>query len=127
MSTIQYNSKGQYHGTCQLKAWIVLYENGVPISATLNDGTVIKPDKNTEITDNWIFFRNDAGLYHREDGPAVIWSNGDKEWCINNKLHREDGPAFIDSNGDKSWWLNDIHYGDSDEPPEEYLEVLSKL
>ena len=32
---------------------------------------------------------------HREDGPAVIADNGDKEWWINGKLHRLDGPAII--------------------------------
>ena len=31
---------------------------------------------------------------HREDGPAVIHSNGIKEWYLNGKQHREDGPAL---------------------------------
>jgi len=31
---------------------------------------------------------------HREDGPAVEWYNGSKEWYKNAKLHREDGPAY---------------------------------
>jgi len=26
------------------------------------------------------------GALHREDGPAVEWSNGDKEWWTNGKL-----------------------------------------
>ena len=25
------------------------------------------------------------GEYHREDGPAVEWSDGDKEWFLNGK------------------------------------------
>ena len=104
MSTIQYNNKGQYHGTCQLEEWSVLYDNGVPISATLVDGAVIKPNKNTEIELAIIIFRNDAGQKHRVDGPAVIWSYGYK-----------------------AWWLNDVYYGDSEEPPEVYLESLKNL
>ena len=147
MTFIQYNSKGQYHGTCQFKAWSILYDNGVPLSVTLDDGTVIKPDKNTEITDNWILFRNDNGKTHREDGPAFIWSNGDKEWYIsgqkhrvdgpamilsdgskawwlNGDFHREDGPAIIYSNGYKEWYINDQYYGRAEEPPKEYLQAL---
>ena len=146
----QYNSKGQYHGTCQFKAWIVLYDNGVPLSVTLDDGTVIKIDKNTEITNEYIYFRNDAGKIHREDGPAYIntngskawlisgqyhrldgpafiWPDGYKEWCINGKTHRVDGPAIIYPNGDKAWWINDQYYGRAEEPPEEYIEALTKL
>ena len=124
MSYVQYNSKGQLHGTCQFEAWTALYDNGIPLSVTLDDGTVIKSDKNTEITNYVILFRNDAGLYHREDGPAFIWPDGYKEWWINGKSHREDGPAVIWSNGDKEWWINGQYYGDSDEPPERYLQAL---
>jgi len=42
----------------------------------------------------------------REDGPAVEYENGSKEWRLNNRLHREDGPAYEWANGDKSWYLN---------------------
>jgi hypothetical protein len=52
------------------------------------------------------FWRNEKGELHREDGPAVEWANGDKEWYLNNELHREDGPAVEWANGDKSWYLN---------------------
>lgn len=43
---------------------------------------------------------------HREDGPAVEYSNGNKAWFINSNLHREDGPAIEYANGDKSWYSN---------------------
>ena len=46
------------------------------------------------------------GKLHREDGPAVEWSDGDKEWWLNGKRHREDGPAIEWSNGYKEWYLN---------------------
>ena len=32
-------------------------------------------------------------------------ANG-KFWFLNNKLHREDGPAIEYVNGNKEWWLN---------------------
>ena len=65
------------------------------------------------------------GQYHREDGPAIeytdgtkMWfhngqrlnaqvqrANGDKEWYdINERLHREDGPTIERANGDKEWY-----------------------
>ncbi len=33
-------------------------------------------------------------------------SNGTKRWYLNGKLHREDGPAIEWSDGTKEWWLN---------------------
>lgn len=47
------------------------------------------------------------GFLHREDGPAVEFTNGDKQWWIKGKLHREDGPAIEGGNGDKYWYRND--------------------
>jgi hypothetical protein len=46
------------------------------------------------------------GKSHREDGPAVEYSDGGESWYINNKLHREDGPAIEWANGDTYWYLN---------------------
>ena len=46
------------------------------------------------------------GKRHREDGPAVEYSNGSKEWYLNGKFHREDGPAIERPNGQKRWFFN---------------------
>jgi hypothetical protein len=46
------------------------------------------------------------GRFHREDGPAIEWNNGDKEWWLDGFLHREDGPAIERPNGYESWHLN---------------------
>jgi hypothetical protein len=46
------------------------------------------------------------GKFHREDGPAIECTNGDKEWFINGELHRTNGPAIEHANGDKTWWFN---------------------
>src|SRR3990167_8678360 len=51
----------------------------------------------------------ESGKLHREDGPAVEWASGGKEWDRNGKLHREDGPACEYANGSKYWYLNDVH------------------
>ena len=48
------------------------------------------------------------GSFHREDGPAIVWSNGTKFWYRHGKISREDGPACKYSDGTKLW-LSLIH------------------
>ena len=43
------------------------------------------------------------GQFHREDGPAIEYKNGDTEWFINGIHHREDGPAIDCKDGTKFW------------------------
>ena len=52
----------------------------------------------------------ELNILHREDGPAIEWSEGRKSWWFNGKRHREDGPAVEWADGSKSWWLNGIYY-----------------
>ncbi len=44
--------------------------------------------------------------WHREDGPALEYTDGHNAWFLNGKRHREDGPAIECANGSKAWWLN---------------------
>ena len=39
-------------------------------------------------------YKNEQGLFHREDGPAIEYTDGAKEWRQYGKLHRLDGPAI---------------------------------
>ena len=55
---------------------------------------------------NKFWYFNDQ--YHREDGPAVEYSDGSKEWYLNGKYHREDGPAVECASGTKLWFLNGV-------------------
>ena len=57
-----------------------------------------------------IFYYNENNKYHREDGPAIEWSDGTKFWFKNGLYHREDGPAEEYKNGNKRYWYNDICY-----------------
>jgi hypothetical protein len=61
-----------------------------------------------EKTNNGTFYYSDKKMteYHREDGPAVEYSYGAKEWYLNGNPHREDGPAVEDADGTKEWYLN---------------------
>jgi len=69
---------------------------------------VVKDDFN-----NIVYYLN--GNFHREDGPAVEWANGDKSWWLNGKLHRECGPAVIFVDGEKQWLLNGKCYGENND------------
>ena len=71
------------------------------MSSSVKKQPKITIDKNG--TKEW---RLKNGQYHREDGPAIEYANGDKRWYLNGQLHREDGPAFEYANGTKLWYLN---------------------
>jgi len=66
-----------------------------------------------------IEYLNEKGQRHREDGPAIEWNNGSKEWYINGQCHREDGPAVEFSNGGKAWCINGKRHRE-DRPAREY-------
>lgn len=54
-------------------------------------------------------YRNHLGQIHRVHGPAVILVSGYRPyraWYQNDVLHREDGAAIEWDNGTKEWWLN---------------------
>ncbi len=46
------------------------------------------------------------GKLHREDGPAIEYVSGQKEWYKNDKRHREDGPAIEYTDGQKEYYIN---------------------
>ena len=59
------------------------------------------------------------GQLHREDGPAIEYSNGSKYWYLNGQRHRTDGPAVEYKDDYKAWYLNDkLHRTDG--PAVEY-------
>jgi len=62
-----------------------------------------------EVNEAGTFWRLNGKL-HREDGPAIEWSDGHKEWWLNGKRHREDGPAVEFADGAKFWYLNGKQY-----------------
>lgn len=68
-------------------------------------------------------------LLHREDGPAVIRSNGTEVWYRFGKIHREDGPAIIHREGSavgESWYYEgNLLYGVTG--PKNYREAVSLL
>jgi hypothetical protein len=64
------------------------------------------------VNGNKFWYKN--GKQHREDGPAVEYTNGTKYWYKNGKLHREKGPAIECVRGDVYWYLNGISYSEKE-------------
>jgi hypothetical protein len=49
------------------------------------------------------------------ESKLTINEHGTKEWKLPNGIwHREDGPAIEYSNGDKSWYINGISYNEQE-------------
>jgi len=55
------------------------------------------------------------GVPHREDGPAVIYENGDEAWYYNGRQHREDGPAVEWEDGVTKYWYYYDKWTDNEE------------
>ena len=67
------------------------------------------------------------GKLHREDGPAIECANGAKRWYINGFLHREDGPAVEYTNGRTEYWINDNHIPQLDDKKIYGKDIIAKL
>jgi hypothetical protein len=52
------------------------------------------------------YWRDSDGQLHREDGPAVIYADGQFRWYRHGRLHREDGPAYLGDDGQRVWVLD---------------------
>jgi len=57
------------------------------------------------LKDGTIRYFNEKKQLHREDGPAIIWLSGDKEWFLNGKRHRQGAPA-IEFAEVKVWYID---------------------
>ena len=62
------------------------------------------------------------GDIHRTNGPAVVYADGTKEWRQRGQVHRVDGPAIEWANGAKEWWRNGVQLTEA-----EFLANVSKL
>lgn len=70
--------------------------------------------------------RNANGELHCEDGPALIHEDKNgltKCWYVDGKLHRRDGPALEFSDGYKEWYLNNHLINVRNQ--EEFLKLLN--
>lgn len=58
-----------------------------------------------------IYYFNKKGQFHRLDGPAIEYKDGDKSWYLNGKRHREDGPS-LEYKSMHSWYIHGICYSE---------------
>jgi hypothetical protein len=68
-----------------------------------------------KVTDSGTIYHYKNRKSHNESGPAIIWEDGSKIWCINGCEHREDGPAVEFVNGNKHWYYKNKYYGANDD------------
>ena len=68
-----------------------------------------------------ISYYNNKNEYHREDGPAIEYADGEKRWCKNGVFHREDGPAIEYPSGYKAWYKNGVRHRE-DGPAIEWVD-----
>lgn len=54
-----------------------------------------------------MFWYDEDGMFHRENGPACVYGSGTKSWWIHGERHRTDGPAVEGFDGYKCWWVRD--------------------
>ena len=59
-------------------------------------------------TKRWI---NKKSEYHRLNGPAIMYRDGDMHWYRHGQRHRDDGPARIwPSERIEGWWKDGEPY-----------------
>jgi hypothetical protein len=80
---------------------------------------LINPEINEYGSKVW---RDTKGRNHRDDGPAVVRTNGVKVWCQHGMWHRADGPAIEYADGRKSWYIHGQEYS-----VDEWLDVNPDL
>lgn len=42
--------------------------------------------------------------WHRANGPAISYADGDQEWYLYGERHRTDGPAVMCGDGFTTWF-----------------------
>ena len=65
------------------------------------------PDAEKRLSKGTVYFLNSAGKLDRNDGPAVIFPDGTKNWYRNGKCHRDGAPAVVWPDGDYVYYVND--------------------
>ncbi len=61
-----------------------------------------------------VYYYNEKNEFHREDGPALEFTNGNKYWYINGLKHRIDGPAAQNDSIGKVYYIMGKEYSYED-------------
>lgn len=52
-----------------------------------------------------VITRDECGLCHNDDGPAIIYEDGTQIWAIHGERHRIGAPAIICPDGTEMWYF----------------------
>ena len=56
-----------------------------------------------------LFYKKGTEILHRDNGPAIEWTDGSKRWYKEGRRHRLDGPACENNDGHKEYWIEGKH------------------
>lgn len=80
------------------------------------------PDRGPDFIDDFEY-----EYWYLDNKQEIIRDNFNNiRWYKNEVLHREDGPAVFYSNGSKSWWLNGKCYREDGPKPENWDELVEE-
>ena len=51
-----------------------------------------------------------GGKLHRNNGPAIIYADGSKEWWLNGERHRKGGPAIVHADGTERYFIHGAQF-----------------
>ena len=74
-----------------------------------------------EMEEGYTEYTNQSGLFHRENGPAIVDITNGLQWYRNGFLHRDNGPAVIEFETDdtpyvEKWYKNGLLHRDGKRP-----------
>ncbi len=87
---------------------IILKSDEIVVHPGYTIDFLISENKSWCITDSSFAFITNKQVHRDDDRPAIIFTDGCKEWLKEGKCHRETGPASIFANGTERYFLDDI-------------------
>lgn len=91
-----------------------LYNHGALVEMIDNDGNIVKyKNRMIHCDDGPAVIYYDGrkqwfqyGIEHRTDGPSMTFPDGSERWCFEGICHRIDSPAIINTlTGEKIWYI----------------------
>jgi hypothetical protein len=81
-----------------------LLENSDESTRHVSDDDYLVKD-GAYLTIGTVYYTDENGHLHRENGPAVEYTDYSKQWFLHGKRHRENGPA-IEALNAKHWYFH---------------------
>ena len=93
--------------------WNYFQKFGMGTTLTVHSNSIPHDGQCVVVGENAVYFmKNKNGMYHRDNGPAVIYATGVKVWYKHGNGHRIDGPAIESPQYKNLWYINGINVDD---------------